>query len=311
MRTLLLLVNLYWFAVTLCSLLATVWSKAREWSKYGKTKSGESIFDVPKSYFSHFYTFGFIFNGFILFQVYLSLQAGTSSSFFSSLSSILSLVYSFLKSSCPMLLSTLPPSIPVSGVTLPALSLCLLQLHLFRRILECSFVSVFSSSARMHIFGYILGMSFYALASLTLVVQSPLLLPPSSTMSSLLRIEVMELTSPWTVCAVFLFLLGNSFQSKAHAMLADLRKGSDPSQPAEYKVPVGSLFNYVSCPHYAAELLIYASLLLLQPHSTSLVLMFLFVCTNLTITALRTHSWYQQTFPNYPRRRKAIIPLIL
>jgi 3-oxo-5-alpha-steroid 4-dehydrogenase 1 len=32
---------------------------------------------------------------------------------------------------------------------------------------------------------------------------------------------------------------------------------------------------------------------------------------NLVPRALATHAWYQKTFPNYPKERKAIFPFLL
>ncbi len=68
----------------------------------------------------------------------------------------------------------------------------------------------------------------------------------------------------------------------------------------------------MSCPHYSAEILIYASLagLLGLSHRSGLLVLS-WVAANQTVAALLSHFWYQDTFPNYPKRRKALIPYLL
>ena len=74
-----------------------------------------------------------------------------------------------------------------------------------------------------------------------------------------------------------MFLAGNALQLHSHWLLARLRlaqprnSGSKPSASAEadaaaeqsgYVVPRGGAFELVSCPHYLAEIVIYAGLAL-------------------------------------------------
>jgi 3-oxo-5-alpha-steroid 4-dehydrogenase 1 len=42
-----------------------------------------------------------------------------------------------------------------------------------------------------------------------------------------------------------------------------------------------------------------------------LSLICMWVYSNLCITAVRSHKWYKQEFPNYPTNRKAVIPFLL
>jgi hypothetical protein len=63
------------------------------------------------------------------------------------------------------------------------------------------------------------------------------------------------------------FLAGNALQLASHAALAALGGGGGKagsgkagSGKAAYQIPRGPLFAHVSCPHYLAEIIIYAGL---------------------------------------------------
>jgi len=107
----------------------------------------------------------------------------------------------------------------------------------------------------------------------------------------------------------------------------------------DYRIPHGGWFMFVSCPHYFAEILIYLAFALLaelekydywqqqQPsvgNATSPTAarhhgnndhwyLLLWVATNLSVSSLESHAWYERHFhEEYKRlRRKAIVPLIL
>lgn len=60
---------------------------------------------------------------------------------------------------------------------------------------------------------------------------------------------------------VAVFLLGNALQLHSHALLARLGGGgARPGAAPRYRIPRGGAFRLVSCPHYAAEILIYLGL---------------------------------------------------
>ena len=94
--------------------------------------------------------------------------------------------------------------------------------------------------------------------------------------------------------------------SQAHKIFANLKKRSG------YSVPSGDWFEYVSCPHYLAEIIIYGcfSGILGFKHQTGMFV-FVWVLVNQVIAALMSHFWYQEKFENYPKGRKAIIPFVL
>mmetsp|Transcript_38871 Transcript_38871/g.64708 ORF Transcript_38871/g.64708 Transcript_38871/m.64708 type:complete len:185 (+) Transcript_38871:384-938(+) len=184
----------------------------------------------------------------------------------------------------------------------------MIEFQLLRRFIECLCVHSFSPR-RLRAVSHIAGLSFYFFLCLC----------------------------PWTAAfeqeqrrvnfgvpqalAVVLFCFGSYKQNVFHNILARLRKGrgsgskSSQDQASDglgYSVPVGDWFKWVSCPHYLAEIIIYASFCtMLQWHCTSLNLAFCFVLLNLIDGALRTHLWYVKKFDAYPKERKAIIPFLL
>lgn len=59
------------------------------------------------------------------------------------------------------------------------------------------------------------------------------------------------------------------------------------------------------------EILIYVALgIILQTNSTWIYVM-IWVLSNQVENAWLSHKWYQSTFSDYPKSRKAIFPLIL
>lgn len=79
-----------------------------------------------------------------------------------------------------------------------------------------------------------------------------------------------------------------------------------------HRVPSGGWFELVSCPHYLAELLIYASLSLVSGGvSLTWWLVVLYVLFNQMLAALLCHQFYRSKFESYPQHRKALIPFIL
>lgn len=129
--------------------------------------------------------------------------------------------------------------------------------------------------------------------------------------------------------------VGSSYmQFKSHAILASLRKDSKGKLirfsdslhdqvvallpltgnvvTYQHSIPRGDWFEVISCPHYFAEILIYLSLsVVLGGRSTTWWMVCCFVVTNQLIVGLFNHQWYIDTFKNYPKSRKAVIPLLL
>lgn len=101
-------------------------------------------------------------------------------------------------------------------------------------------------------------------------------------------------------------------QYQAAKTLANLRKNrSGAVVTKEHKIPSGGLFDYVSSPHMTCEMLMYIalSLILFSNHTFKFVLFW--VVSNQLESSLLSHWWYLNTFKNYPKNRKAVIPFVL
>ena len=81
----------------------------------------------------------------------------------------------------------------------------------------------------------------------------------------------------------------------------------------EHAIPRGGLFEYVSCPHYLMEIVIYLAFLLIGGYChVTLLSVVIFVITNQLVAGYLTHRWYRTHFGSlYPVHRKAVIPFVL
>jgi len=177
------------------------------------------------------------------------------------------------------------------------------EFQLARRLYESLFVTKFSQN-NLHIVNLLAGISIYLFAPASFMVE---ILGKSSLIQSASVFKIASIIS--------LILLASYCQSECHKILARLRSAqrATPSRHTTYyAIPHGNLFEYVSCPHYFAEIVIYLCFVLLsEGASLAIWMIFGFVTLNLTHSAIRTHSWYKKKFAHYPSSRKALIPLLL
>jgi len=80
----------------------------------------------------------------------------------------------------------------------------------------------------------------------------------------------------------------------------------------EHTIPRGGLFEYVSCPHYFMEIIIYLAFTLIGGfRHVTLLSIVLFVINNQLVAGYLSHRWYRAHFGTlYPVQRKAVIPFI-
>lgn len=204
--------------------------------------------------------------------------------------------------------------------------LLLMEAQVLRRLHETLNVFDYSPSARMHILGYLTGIFFYTAAPLSLastcapevlsyvVDQIAEFIVRGRARMPAFEFDWWEFLKPlinlgwcqWSGAAIFIW--GWLHQLRCHAILGSLREHSEAN---EYVIPHGDWFKYVSCPHYLAEIVIYAGILVASGASDITVwLLFMFVVSNLVFAAAETHRWYRRKFDNYPPYRRAIIPFI-
>ena len=102
------------------------------------------------------------------------------------------------------------------------------------------------------------------------------------------------------------FAGGMALNLHSDAILFSLRKPGETG----YSVPRGGGYRLVSMPNYLGELLEWASWAF-ATQSLAGLSFFVFTFANLVPRAVANHKWYQQTFPEYPKGRRAVIPWVL
>lgn len=112
--------------------------------------------------------------------------------------------------------------------------------------------------------------------------------------------------------AVIVFLVASITQFQTHTILANLRKNKPKSSKNQHYIPYGGLFQYISCPHYFSEILIYLSFSLLVgashiPFNLIVVLTIL----DQIFCGIVCHKWYVDNFRGkYPKNRKILVPFL-
>ena len=114
------------------------------------------------------------------------------------------------------------------------------------------------------------------------------------------------LTDPRFVIGVGLFGFGYYLNKKSDRMLRALRKNN----PGEYQIPYGFGFRWVSMPNYLGEIITWTGFAMASWSLAGLSFV-VFTMANLVPRALANHRWYQETFNDYPKNRRAVIPYIL
>jgi 3-oxo-5-alpha-steroid 4-dehydrogenase 1 len=108
------------------------------------------------------------------------------------------------------------------------------------------------------------------------------------------------------IAGALLFFTGMFINYKADAILLSLRKPGEKG----YKIPHGFLFKYISCPNHFGEIIEWTGFALLSFNIASLSFA-IWTFANLAPRAIAHHKWYKKNFSDYPKNRKAVIPMIL
>ena len=102
----------------------------------------------------------------------------------------------------------------------------------------------------MNITHYIVGYAHYFCAATGYVCESPGFVRSSTSSSLSLSLSSISPVA-WVLCLVF--LAAWYYELDAHKIFANLKIQNSKS----HSIPSGSLFKYVSCPHYLCEVIIY------------------------------------------------------
>jgi 3-oxo-5-alpha-steroid 4-dehydrogenase 1 len=111
---------------------------------------------------------------------------------------------------------------------------------------------------------------------------------------------------PLQVFGLILFGAGMLTHILADNYLLNLRRTSGNTG---YQIPRGRLFSTISCPNYLGEIVEWIGFALFAQHIAAWSFAIL-TAANLVPRALHHHRWYIQHFPDYPAKRKALIPFV-
>lgn len=227
------------------------------------------------------------------------------------------------------------------------LSNVMLGIHLIRRLFECLYVHQWKGT--MHIAGFLLGLVHYLLLPFIFLFD-----PYSTSIKGKYTLDGGWESTAWILFGATMNLYAQYEQYMHHCLLAKCRtkkkcdkRCNSQSMESSYSIPRGKWFEYVSCPHYLGEILIYISFaILLHPHMADSksgtiaemvddekkidlglrygqflpiflflrpykhIIMAVWVIVNLSVSARSSHVWYKEQFSDYPLQRAALIPFI-
>ena len=113
------------------------------------------------------------------------------------------------------------------------------------------------------------------------------------------------LTGPQFITGAALFAIGYVVNRQADLTLRSLRRPGESG----YSIPSGGLYRWISCPNYFGEILIWTGWAVATWSLAGLVFA-VWTAANLVPRARSHQRWYRDRFPDYPAKRKALIPLV-
>jgi 3-oxo-5-alpha-steroid 4-dehydrogenase 1 len=114
------------------------------------------------------------------------------------------------------------------------------------------------------------------------------------------------LADPRFIAGFFVFGAGHAINRSADRVLRDLRRAGEGG----YQIPRGGLYEWVSSPNYLGEIIEWLGWALATWSLAGLAFA-VYTVANLAPRALSHHRWYRQQFPDYPQRRRALIPRVM
>ena len=114
------------------------------------------------------------------------------------------------------------------------------------------------------------------------------------------------IAGPRFVAGAGLFAVGLALHVASDRGLRRLRSPGETG----YRVPRGGAFEWVSCPNYLGEMVEWAGWAIATWSLAGLAFA-VYTAANLAPRALAHHAWYRERFPDYPARRRALIPYVL
>ena len=113
----------------------------------------------------------------------------------------------------------------------------------------------------------------------------------------------------WSVIVWILFLIASYSQNHCNRILDTMKR--EQMVTKRYKVPRGFLFDYVCCPHYLCEIIVYLCLWLMDTTSMDMFLIFAWVVSNQVVVADFQYQFYREKEGEaIPSNWKRILPFV-
>ncbi|KAJ1890434.1 hypothetical protein LPJ66_007480 [Kickxella alabastrina] len=250
---------------------------------------------VPKHTFSHFYIFGTICSALVTLDIINWVKGQSGSQLPEATAKCFIQLYISWEQ---RILGSGLATVVAFPHKITVLALTMYNVHIMLRLKESAYDQP-ATKARMHISQYAVGIIYYAVTPLAVVVDS-------------FYRPAWKSPPVWAVIAgLAAYAYASVHQWRCHHILYNLRTQS-LREDSGYVVPTGDLFAYVACPHFFCEILVYVAIWMVTGfQATTLLWNIGWIITGLGITAGESHRWYKRTFGDkYPRNRRALVPFI-
>ena len=116
------------------------------------------------------------------------------------------------------------------------------------------------------------------------------------------------LTDPRFLLGLAIYLCGFALLVHSESVVRNLRDKNNPGA-AEYRIPFGGGFRFVTSPAYLGELTAWTGFAILTWALPGVAIL-LITAGNLIPRARDTQRWYKERFADYPSDRKALVPFL-
>jgi len=117
-------------------------------------------------------------------------------------------------------------------------------------------------------------------------------------------------TDPRFLVGVVLYYGGFFLNLQADHIVRNLRTKDEVEQGIrEYRMPKGGMFEYVTSASYFTELVFWIGFAFLT-WSPGGIFIFCISAANLVPRAIASQKWYREKFPDYPAKRKILVPFV-
>ena len=117
--------------------------------------------------------------------------------------------------------------------------------------------------------------------------------------------DIEWLSGPRFITGAVCFMAGFVVNRNSDWTLHNLRRPGESG----YRIPHGGLYRWISCPNYFGEILIWAGWAVATWSLPGLAFA-IWTAANLIPRARSHQRWYRERFPDYPEKRKTLIPLL-